>query len=292
MIHTAYGKADWAGRRGGDPLGRRRVRHPGRRRSSTSAATWSSTASTRRTPRTRRWSRSTPTAGPRPQAEADVATAGARRRHLPHVARVRARSTRPAGRPGSSRPSGGRAITLFTDEVRCPIRADDLAAPVWDVVALPRADRSGPWHLVGPDAFSRHDLGVVLADAHGLDRCGHHAAGEPGPSPSLAPGTSAHAPEGPPCCPPGLGRCGASGALGSNAMQISTSAPLRRLAPPRRPSRSSTSRTAGLDIVWVAEAYGFDAVSLMGYLAANTERVADRARASCRSTPARRRCWP
>jgi F420-dependent oxidoreductase-like protein len=30
---------------------------------------------------------------------------------------------------------------------------------------------------------------------------------------------------------------------------------------------------AGLDVVWVAEAYGFDAVSLMGYLAASTERV-------------------
>jgi F420-dependent oxidoreductase-like protein len=30
---------------------------------------------------------------------------------------------------------------------------------------------------------------------------------------------------------------------------------------------------AGLDTVWVAEAYGFDAVSFMGYLAAMTERV-------------------
>ena len=30
---------------------------------------------------------------------------------------------------------------------------------------------------------------------------------------------------------------------------------------------------AGLDLVWVAEAYGFDVVSLMGYLAAKTETV-------------------
>jgi F420-dependent oxidoreductase-like protein len=30
---------------------------------------------------------------------------------------------------------------------------------------------------------------------------------------------------------------------------------------------------AGLDLVWVPEAYGFDGVSLMGYLAARTERV-------------------
>ena len=30
---------------------------------------------------------------------------------------------------------------------------------------------------------------------------------------------------------------------------------------------------AGLDIVWVAEAYTFDAISQMGYLAAKTERI-------------------
>ncbi len=30
---------------------------------------------------------------------------------------------------------------------------------------------------------------------------------------------------------------------------------------------------AGLDLVWVAEAYGFDGASLMGYLAACTETV-------------------
>jgi F420-dependent oxidoreductase-like protein len=35
----------------------------------------------------------------------------------------------------------------------------------------------------------------------------------------------------------------------------------------------ATLEKAGLDIVWVAEAYGFDAVSLMGYLAAQTETV-------------------
>src|SRR2546429_234436 len=31
--------------------------------------------------------------------------------------------------------------------------------------------------------------------------------------------------------------------------------------------------SAGLDLVWVAEAYGFDAVSLLGYLAARTSKV-------------------
>jgi F420-dependent oxidoreductase-like protein len=43
------------------------------------------------------------------------------------------------------------------------------------------------------------------------------------------------------------------------------------------PARTAESvvamEQAGLDVVWVAEAYSFDAVSLMGYLAARTERV-------------------
>ena len=34
-----------------------------------------------------------------------------------------------------------------------------------------------------------------------------------------------------------------------------------------------TLEKAGLDVVWVAEAYSFDAVSLMGFIAARTERV-------------------
>ncbi len=37
--------------------------------------------------------------------------------------------------------------------------------------------------------------------------------------------------------------------------------------------RVSEMEKAGLDLVWVAEAYGFDGPSLMGYLAALTERV-------------------
>lgn len=35
----------------------------------------------------------------------------------------------------------------------------------------------------------------------------------------------------------------------------------------------ATLEKAGMDIVWVAEAYGFDAPSFMGYLAAKTERI-------------------
>ena len=49
---------------------------------------------------------------------------------------------------------------------------------------------------------------------------------------------------------------------------------------------------AGLDTVWVAEAYGFDSPTLMGYLAAKTETDRDRRRRSSTSTRARRRCSP
>ena len=35
----------------------------------------------------------------------------------------------------------------------------------------------------------------------------------------------------------------------------------------------ATMEKAGLDLVWVAEAYGFDSPSLMGYLAAKTDTV-------------------
>src|SRR5260370_42066690 len=41
----------------------------------------------------------------------------------------------------------------------------------------------------------------------------------------------------------------------------------------RTAKQLSTLEQAGLDVAWVAEAYGFDAPSLMGYLAATTERL-------------------
>jgi dTDP-4-dehydrorhamnose reductase len=80
----------------------------------------------------------------------------------------------------------GEPLRLFTDELRCPVRADDLARMLWDLVALPRADRAGPWHLVGPEVLSRHDLGLVLVEAFGLDPGGVTAAlnaDEPEPRP-------------------------------------------------------------------------------------------------------------
>jgi dTDP-4-dehydrorhamnose reductase len=63
---------------------------------------------------------------------------------------------------------GGGAPSLFVDEVRCPIRAVDLAATLWALVTIDRRDRAGVWHLPGPEALSRWELGTRLLAAAGL----------------------------------------------------------------------------------------------------------------------------
>jgi len=63
----------------------------------------------------------------------------------------------------------GRPVELFADELRCPLAIEDLAAQVWELVALPAEERAGPWHLAGPEAISRFALGLLLAHYHGLD---------------------------------------------------------------------------------------------------------------------------
>jgi len=68
--------------------------------------------------------------------------------------------------------SGGRPVTLFADEMRQPIRAADLALEMWAMVALDRDERSGVWHLPGPEHLSRHGIGLRIAGALGLDPAG------------------------------------------------------------------------------------------------------------------------
>ncbi|MDT0547042.1 MULTISPECIES: sugar nucleotide-binding protein [Streptomyces] len=55
---------------------------------------------------------------------------------------------------------------LFTDDVRCPVHVEDLAAALWE---LTRSDGAGLFHLAGPDALSRYDLGARIARRDGLD---------------------------------------------------------------------------------------------------------------------------
>lgn len=63
----------------------------------------------------------------------------------------------------------GAPVRLFTDEIRCPIAVEDLAAQIWEVALLPPEHRGGVWHLAGPEALSRFAVGVLLAVRHGLD---------------------------------------------------------------------------------------------------------------------------
>lgn len=57
-------------------------------------------------------------------------------------------------------------VTLFTDEFRCPVRIEDLAAALVELVARPFA---GILHVAGPERLSRYELGLRIARYHGLD---------------------------------------------------------------------------------------------------------------------------
>jgi dTDP-4-dehydrorhamnose reductase len=63
----------------------------------------------------------------------------------------------------------GDPVRLFTDELRCPVAVEDLAAQLWEIARLPAERRGGVWHLAGPEAVSRYALGVLLAVRAGLD---------------------------------------------------------------------------------------------------------------------------
>jgi dTDP-4-dehydrorhamnose reductase len=64
---------------------------------------------------------------------------------------------------------GNAPVSLFVDEVRSPILAEDLARQIWEIARLPSADRAGVWNLAAPESFSRYGLGLVVAGAFGLD---------------------------------------------------------------------------------------------------------------------------
>lgn len=63
---------------------------------------------------------------------------------------------------------GEAPLTLYTDEIRCPIARDDLVAWIWEIAALPPSGRAGVWNLVGPEAMSRYALGALIAACTGL----------------------------------------------------------------------------------------------------------------------------
>ncbi|WP_030841432.1 SDR family oxidoreductase [Streptomyces sp. NRRL S-475] len=61
---------------------------------------------------------------------------------------------------------GTRQGALFTDDVRCPVHVTDLAVALWEIT---RSDAAGVFHLAGPGALSRYELGELIARRDGLD---------------------------------------------------------------------------------------------------------------------------
>jgi dTDP-4-dehydrorhamnose reductase len=62
--------------------------------------------------------------------------------------------------------TGRRSGALFTDEIRCPVDATDLAAAILELAA---SDHAGTINVAGPEALTRADLGRLVARSHGLD---------------------------------------------------------------------------------------------------------------------------
>nr|WP_181411853.1 sugar nucleotide-binding protein [Streptomyces sp. F8] len=62
--------------------------------------------------------------------------------------------------------AGTRDGALYTDDVRCPIHVSDLATALWE---LTLSDTAGVFHLAGPDAVTRHELGTLIAQRDGLN---------------------------------------------------------------------------------------------------------------------------
>ncbi|MEW2372563.1 sugar nucleotide-binding protein [Streptomyces sp. NPDC006656] len=61
--------------------------------------------------------------------------------------------------------AGARQGALFTDDIRCPVHVEDLAAALWEIAL---SDAAGVFHLAGPDALSRYELGELVARRDGL----------------------------------------------------------------------------------------------------------------------------
>lgn len=60
----------------------------------------------------------------------------------------------------------GERLDLFTDELRCPIWSDELAAALLELAVL---DYRGLLHVAGPEVTHRYALGLALADYFSLD---------------------------------------------------------------------------------------------------------------------------
>lgn len=57
----------------------------------------------------------------------------------------------------------------FSDEMRQPACADDLARAIWRIAKLPSAARAGPWHLPGAERLSRFEIAERAVTAANLE---------------------------------------------------------------------------------------------------------------------------
>jgi dTDP-4-dehydrorhamnose reductase len=60
----------------------------------------------------------------------------------------------------------GTPVRLFTDELRCPVWVESLAAAVVELAGM---DYTGVLHVAGAQPLSRYEFGVRLVRFHGLD---------------------------------------------------------------------------------------------------------------------------
>ena len=67
--------------------------------------------------------------------------------------------------------------TFFTDEIRCPVAAPDLAAALLELAARPEI--RGPLNVAGADAVSRFEFAQLVAAANGRDAASIKGAPRP-----------------------------------------------------------------------------------------------------------------
>ncbi len=67
-------------------------------------------------------------------------------------------------------------VELYTDEIRCPTRVDELAAALLELAEL---ELAGPLHVAAPDAVSRYEFARLLRAAAGGDPDGVRGAPSP-----------------------------------------------------------------------------------------------------------------
>ena len=62
----------------------------------------------------------------------------------------------------------GEPTTWFNDEFRHPAAAPELAQALWRIALLDPSDRTGAWHLPGPESLSRYAIAQRVTAALGL----------------------------------------------------------------------------------------------------------------------------